>query len=90
MNITGADDDRELKKEIAVNDRMCPCAARWSMIAIGMYLCMWERSVIAIAVIDRMCPCAARWSMIAIGMYLCMCERSAIAIKLLFSMCSQP
>ena len=36
-------------KEIAVNDRMCPCTAGRSMIAITMYLCMWERSVIAIA-----------------------------------------
>ena len=35
------DDDHELKKEIAVNDRMCPCAARWSMIAIVIYSCMW-------------------------------------------------
>ena len=34
------DDDQELKKEIAVNDRMCLCAARWSMIAIVIYSCM--------------------------------------------------
>ena len=50
MIITRADDDRELKKEIAVNDRMCPCAARWSMIAIVIYLCMWavnDRHVVA-------------------------------------------
>ena len=43
-----------MEKEIAITDRMCPCAARWSMIAIGM----------------GMHPCAARWSMIAIGMDL--------------------
>ena len=44
------DDDQELKKEIAVNDRMCPCAARWSMIAIVIYSCMWavnDRHVVA-------------------------------------------
>ena len=29
-----------MKKEIAVNDRMCPCVARWSMIAIVIYLCV--------------------------------------------------
>ena len=45
-----ADYDPELKKEIAVNDRMCPCAARWSVIAIVMYSCMWavnDRHVVA-------------------------------------------
>ena len=36
-----ADYDQELKKEVAVNDRMCPCAARWSVIANMMYSCMW-------------------------------------------------
>ena len=35
------DDDQELTKEIAITDRMCPCAARWSMIAIVIYSCMW-------------------------------------------------
>ena len=47
---TIADDDQELKKETEVNDRMCPCAARWSMIAIVIYSCMWavnDRHVVA-------------------------------------------
>ena len=55
------DDDQELKKEIAVNDRMCPCAARWSMIAIVIYSCMW-------AVSDRhVVASVARWSAIAMS-----------------------
>ena len=41
-----ADDDQELKKEIAVNDRMCPCVARRSMIAICPCVARW--SMIAI------------------------------------------
>ena len=56
-----AADDQESKKEIAVNDRMCPCAARWSMIAIVIYSCMW-------AVSDRhVVASVARWSAIAMS-----------------------
>ena len=43
-----------MEKEIAVTDRMHPCAARWSMIAIGMDLLpVWLYASVVICAVPQ-------------------------------------